>query len=82
MSSRLQIPIPEELEARLQKAADSARVSKGEWIRRAIEERLERQAAAIPGDPLAALKGLEAPTADIDDVLAEIVGGRSRPPGP
>ena len=77
MSRRLQVLIPEELESRLKKAADRARVSKGEWVRRAIEERLELQAAAIPADPVAALESLEAPTADIDDMLAEIEAGRS-----
>ena len=45
-------------------------------MRRAIEERLERQAAALPGDPLAALRGLEAPTDDIDEMLAQIEKGR------
>ena len=76
MSNRLQILVSEELDGRLRKASDRARVSMGEWVRRAIEERLERQAAKLPGDPLAALRGLGAPTADIDDMLAEIERGR------
>ena len=77
MSNRLQVLIPEELDGRLKKAADRARVSKGEWVRRAIEERLERQSSALPEDPLAALGSLDAPTADIDDMIAEIEAGRS-----
>ena len=77
MSHRLQVLIPEELDGRLKKAADRARVSKGEWVREAIEERLARQAARLPADPLAALEGLDAPTADLDDMLAEIEAGRS-----
>ncbi len=77
MSNRLQILVPEELDGRLRKAADRGQVSMGEWVRRAIEERLERQAAALPDDPLAALRGLCAPTADIDDMLAEIECGRT-----
>ena len=77
MSNRLQILVPEELDGRLRKAADRGQVSMGEWVRRAIEERLERQAAALPDDPLAALRGLCAPTADIEDMLAEIEGGRT-----
>jgi predicted transcriptional regulator len=77
MSNRLQVLIPEDLDGRLRKAAERARVSKGEWVRRAIEERLERQAAALPADPLAALAGLDAPTADIHEMLAEIERGRS-----
>ena len=77
MSNRLQILVSEELDARLRKAADRGQVSMGEWVRRAIEERLERQAAALPDDPLAALRGLCAPTADIDEMLAEIEQGRT-----
>ncbi len=76
MSNRLQILVPEELDGRLRKAADREQVSMGEWVRRAIEERLEQRAASLPDDPLAALRGLCAPTADIDDMLAEIEGGR------
>ena len=77
MSNRLQILVPEELDGRLRKAADRGRVSMGEWVRRAIGERLERQAAALPDDPLAALRGLGAPTADIGDMLAQIERGRT-----
>ncbi len=77
MSNRLQILVSVELDGRLRKAADRAQVSMGEWVRRAIEERLEQQAAALPDDPLAALRGLDAPTADIGDMLAEIERGRT-----
>ena len=77
MSNRLQVLIPEDLDSRLRKAADRDRVSKGEWVRRAIEERLERQRSDLPADPLAALEGLDGPTADIDDMIAEIEAGRS-----
>ena len=74
--NRLQILIPEDLDVRLRKAADRSRVSMGAWVRAAIEERLARQAAALPDDPLAALRALEGATADIDDMLAEIDRGR------
>ena len=77
MSKRLQVLVSEELDGRLRKAADRTQVSMGEWVRRSIEERLERQAAALPDDPLEALRGLCAPTADIDDMLAEIERGRA-----
>ncbi len=77
MSKRLQILVPKELDGRLRKAADREQVSMGEWVRRAIEERLEQRAATLPDDPLAALRGLCAPTADIDDMLAEIECGRT-----
>ena len=77
MSNRLQILVSEKLDSRLRKAADREQVSMGEWVRRAIEERLEHRAAGLPDDPLAALGGLCAPTADIDDMLAEIERGRT-----
>ncbi|MCH7856572.1 MAG: ribbon-helix-helix protein, CopG family [Gemmatimonadetes bacterium] len=77
MSNRLQILVSKKLDSRLRKAADREQVSMGEWVRRAIEERLEQRAAALPDDPLAALQGLCAPTADIDDMLAEIECGRT-----
>ncbi|HUF76227.1 MAG TPA: CopG family transcriptional regulator [Longimicrobiales bacterium] len=77
MSHRLQVLVPEELDARLRKAAGRARVSKGEWVRAAIEERLAREPGARTPDPLAALERLEGPTADIEDMLAEIEAGRS-----
>jgi predicted transcriptional regulator len=75
--NRLQILIPEELDVRLRKAADRSRMSMGAWVREAIEERLARQAAGLPDDPLAALEALDGPTADIDEMLAEIERGRS-----
>jgi hypothetical protein len=74
MSHRLQVLIPESLEARLKKAAERERLSKGEWVRRAIEQAL----AQLPrkGDALARLEGLDAPTADIEEMLGEIEAGR------
>ena len=77
MSKRLQILVPEKLDSRLRKAADREQVSMGEWVRRAIEERLDQRAASLPDDPLAALRGLCAPTADIDEMLADIECGRT-----
>lgn len=78
MSHRLQVLIPKELEARIRKAAQRCRVSKGEWVRRAIEEALQRApGAGGPGpDPLARMAALGAPTADIEQMLAEIESGR------
>jgi len=64
--------IPKELEERLSKAAQRRRVSKGEWVRQAIEKALDRPA----DDPLQQLARLGAPTGDIDQVLAEIEAGR------
>jgi hypothetical protein len=79
MSHRLQVLVPEELDARIQKAAQRNRISKGAWVRLVIEDALTRRTA--PGltekDPLARLASLDAPTADIDDMIAEIESGRS-----
>jgi predicted transcriptional regulator len=78
MSHRLQVLIPEELEARLRKAAQRNRVSKGEWVRRAIEDGLKRGGGSrAKGDALDRLFALEAPVADIDQMLAEIEAGRA-----
>jgi hypothetical protein len=75
MSIRLQVLVPEALDARMRKAAQRSRVSKGEWVRRAVEHALDNPAA--PVDPVAQLATLGAPTADIDQMLAEIEAGRS-----
>lgn len=75
MSYRLQVLIPESLDARVRKASQRCRLSKGEWVRRAIEHALAQESAI--SDPLARLAGLGAPTADIDQMLAEIEAGRS-----
>ena len=74
MSHRLQILVPEGLDARLVKAAQRSRVSKGEWVRRVLETALNDN-AQVP-DAVARLASLGAPTADIDQMLAEIEAGR------
>ena len=74
-SSRLQVLVPPGLDARVRKAAQRQGLSKGEWVRRALEEALTRGQRGP--DPLARLSSLEAPTADIDQMLAEIEAGRS-----
>ena len=75
MSHRLQVLIPEELDAAIRKAAQRQRCSKGAWVRQAIERALAETRSA--GDPLGRLATLEAPTADIDQMLAEIEAGRT-----
>jgi hypothetical protein len=66
--------IPEKLEAKIRQAAERERISKGEWVRRAIERRLEESRS--PRSALAGLLALDAPTADIGDMLDEIEDGR------
>ena len=77
MSHRLQVLIPEELDARIRKAASRDRVSKGEWVRRAIERSLREGTSATRADPLSRLSQLEGPTGDLDQLLAEVDKGRS-----
>jgi hypothetical protein len=74
MSHRLQILVPEQIAAAIRKAAERRKVSSGEWVRRAIERSLAEDRPAK--DALARLSALEAPTADIDQMLAEIESGR------
>ena len=76
MSTRLQVLIPESLNRRIRKAALRERLSTGAWVREVLERALAEPAAAK--DPLARLAELEAPTADIDQLLAEIEAGRHR----
>jgi hypothetical protein len=78
MSYRLQVLVPPELDAQLRKAAQRSRTSKGEWVRRALRESLRRSAKGRAGsDPLGRLGSLGAPTADIQQMLAEVEAGRS-----
>jgi hypothetical protein len=74
-SFRLQVLVPPGLDARLRKAAQREGLSKGEWVRQALEEALAKDKRGT--DPLARLSSLGAPTADIDQMLAEIEAGRS-----
>ena len=75
MSNRLQVLISASLDARLRKAAQRNRLSKGEWVRRAIERQLEDP--RLPADPLVTLAALGGPTGDVEQMLAEIEAGRS-----
>jgi hypothetical protein len=78
MSHRLQVLSPPELDAQLEKAAQRNRVSKGEWVRRALREAVRRSSnRKAGGDAVARLGSLNAPTADIEQMLAEIDAGRS-----
>lgn len=73
-SKRLQILISAGLDARIQKAAQRRRMSKGEWVRLAVERALAEHRASP--DPLDRLARLGAPTGDIEEMLAEIDAGR------
>ena len=71
---RLQVLIPGGLDTRIRKAAQRSRLTKGEWVRRAIERALSEGTGA--DDALDRLSRLGAPTGDIDQMLAEIEAGR------
>ncbi len=74
MSHRLQVLIPEPLDSRIRKAASRRRLSKGEWVRRALRKALEESAGAA--DPVERLASLRGPTGEIRKMLAEIEAGR------
>lgn len=76
MSHRLQVLIPPELDAQLAKAAQRSRLSKGAWVRRALQKAVDRSGYSASGDPVEMLASLDAPTADIDQMLTEIESGR------
>lgn len=76
MSYRLQVLIPIELDAQLQKAAKRNRISKGEWVRRALAESLRPNKSRSGSTAVAQLAVLNGPTAGIDRMLAEIETGR------
>jgi hypothetical protein len=76
MSKRLQVLIPEALEAAIHKAAKRSRLSKGAWVRRAIESALRAEREASSRGAVDRLAAVDAPSADIDQMLAEIERGR------
>ena len=77
MSHRLQVLIPEELDMQLREAAQRNRVSKAEWVRRALRQSVVPAKGGKTSDPVARLASLNAPTADIEQMLSEIESGRS-----
>lgn len=78
MSVRLQVLIAEALEAGIRKAAKRARVTTSEWVRRAIEMALRQETDGLRGGAVDRLAALEAPTADIEQMLAEMDVGRGK----
>lgn len=75
MTRRLQVSIPPELYAWLSREAQRNRVSKGEWVRRVLEEAVERSGTETSA--VDRLANLNAPTANIEQMLHEIHAGRS-----
>lgn len=77
MSRRLHVAIPEALDARLRRMARRLGISKAEYVRRVLASSLRKPLKRPGRDPLAELAALKAPTGDIDEILAEIIAGRS-----
>jgi metal-responsive CopG/Arc/MetJ family transcriptional regulator len=77
MSHRLQVLIPPELDAEIDKAAQRSLVSKGEWVRRALKESLRRAGSESKNNPVERMAALACPAGDIDQILAEIDDGFS-----
>jgi DNA-binding GntR family transcriptional regulator len=78
MSSRLQVLVSPQLDSRVRKAAQRSRLSKGAWVRRALERALREgiDSRVAAEDPVARLAALNGPTADIKKMLEEIEAGR------
>lgn len=75
MSQRFNVAVPADLEPLIRQAAERGSMSAGEWLRRTLERALA-QDGRVP-DALARLASLDAPTGDIDVMLAQIEAGRS-----
>jgi hypothetical protein len=76
MSHRLQVLIPPDLDTQIDKAAQRSRVSKGEWVRRALKDSLRRGGSGSMTNPVERLAALHGPAGDIDQIIAEIDEGR------
>lgn len=78
MSKRLQVLLPEAEFDEIRKFAQGHRLSVGEWVRQALREARERQPRRDKESKLRAIREaakLNHPTADIDQMLAEIERG-------
>jgi len=78
VSKRLQVLLPDQEMAEIQRFARRERVTVGEWVRRVLREARTRQPV---NDPEAKLKAVRKaarysfPTADIEEMLSEIEQG-------
>jgi Ribbon-helix-helix protein, copG family len=84
MSKRLQVLLDDAELRELQEAARREDVPVSEWVRRALREARRRQSGGDLESKLRAVRTAarhEGPTADIDDMLAEIERGYMAQPG-
>jgi hypothetical protein len=81
MSKRLQVMLQEDELREIQRAARRERLTVAEWVRQALREvRRQRPQSSLERKRAAIRKACEysAPTADIDQMLAEIERGYQR----
>ncbi len=74
MSQRLEILIPDSLDAAVRRAASRAKTSEEQWVVRTLERAVTDQQERP--DAVSRLAALDAPTADLEQMLAEIEAGR------
>lgn len=81
MSKRLQVLLPESEMDELRRIARRERLTVAEWVRRALRTARSRQPLTAPEAKLKAIRkavDYSFPTADIQDMLAEIERGYQR----
>jgi hypothetical protein len=80
MSKRLQVLLDERELKALQRIARRKGTTTAEWVRQALRAAQQRELSGSPGAKLEAIRAAarhEFPTADIDDMLADISRGAS-----
>jgi Arc/MetJ-type ribon-helix-helix transcriptional regulator len=76
MSHRFQVLISPDLDAQIEKVARRSRVSKSEWVRRALKESLLREGSETKTNPVERMAALACPISEIYSILEEIDEGR------
>ena len=78
MSKRLQVLLPDQEMAEIQRFARRERVTVGEWVRRVLREARSRRPVSEPETKLKAIRRAAEysfPTCEIDQMLKEIEQG-------
>ena len=80
MSTRLQVVLPDDELERFRAAATAEGLNLSDWVRRALRDVESRRSQIDPQLKIAAIRRAAqhaAPTADIEQMLAEIDAGRA-----
>lgn len=83
MSKRLQVVLDDRELAEIQRAARARHLTVAEWVRQELRAARAKRPLGEPAKKLAVVRaaaGHAFPTADIDQMLAEIECGRGGPP--